>query len=245
MKKDKVFHEFLERVGRGRKFEAWERSQWVGKINAAVEGDIMTIEKVEITINKIKARAKIVTAMIAVLGIIIGAILGPIVEKLINRPIDEVVPVSLQLEQIPQNIFAYAGSDESIGGWSALWLRYEGNGNPVYRLDYSLPTDQNGYAGMAFQFEEGQDLSEYKAVEITIRFYEPDSRIDFFIKDIAQNNAQMQVVAKGTNEAIIEYDFSNFSEVNFSAIKEIGLNVDTSVITGSHRVEIKNIKFVD
>ena len=34
MKKDKVFRDFLERVGRGRKFEEWERSQWVGKINA-------------------------------------------------------------------------------------------------------------------------------------------------------------------------------------------------------------------
>ncbi len=35
--KDKVFREFLERVGRDRKFETWERAQWVGKINAAAE----------------------------------------------------------------------------------------------------------------------------------------------------------------------------------------------------------------
>jgi len=42
MKKDKVFREFLKRVGRGRKFEEWERSHWNSEINSAAEFEAST-----------------------------------------------------------------------------------------------------------------------------------------------------------------------------------------------------------
>ena len=42
MKKDKVFREFLKRVGRGRKFEEWERSQWNDRINSAAKFEAPT-----------------------------------------------------------------------------------------------------------------------------------------------------------------------------------------------------------
>ena len=42
MENDKVFHEFMERVKRGRKFEEWERSHWNGKLNSAREFEAST-----------------------------------------------------------------------------------------------------------------------------------------------------------------------------------------------------------
>ena len=42
MKKDKTFQEFIKRVGRGRKFEKWERDHWTGKLNSAAEFEAST-----------------------------------------------------------------------------------------------------------------------------------------------------------------------------------------------------------
>jgi hypothetical protein len=42
MKKDKIFHEFFKRVGRGRKFEEWERSHWTSELNSAAEFEAPT-----------------------------------------------------------------------------------------------------------------------------------------------------------------------------------------------------------
>ena len=42
MNKDKASRDFLERVKRGRKFEAWERSQWTGDVNSAAEFEAFT-----------------------------------------------------------------------------------------------------------------------------------------------------------------------------------------------------------
>jgi hypothetical protein len=42
MKKDKAFQEFIKRVGRGRKFEEWERSHWTGEVNSSAEYEAPT-----------------------------------------------------------------------------------------------------------------------------------------------------------------------------------------------------------
>jgi len=42
MNKDKVFQEFIKRIKRGRKFEAWERSHWNSKLNSAREFEAPT-----------------------------------------------------------------------------------------------------------------------------------------------------------------------------------------------------------
>jgi hypothetical protein len=42
MDNDKVFHEFMARVKRGRKFEEWERSHWNDRLNAAREFEAST-----------------------------------------------------------------------------------------------------------------------------------------------------------------------------------------------------------
>ena len=42
MDKDKVFQEFMERIKRGRKFEAWERSHWNSELNSAAKSEAPT-----------------------------------------------------------------------------------------------------------------------------------------------------------------------------------------------------------
>ncbi|MBL6960646.1 MAG: hypothetical protein ISR59_06015 [Anaerolineales bacterium] len=205
----------------------------------------MSEENIEITKTKMETKTAIIVAFIGVVGIVIGAILGPLVEKWMNGLGEEKAPVYLPIEEIPQKIFPYAGNDNPNGGWSTLWLIYDEEKSPAYKFEYNLPVDKYGHAGLAFQFDEPQNLDAYSAVEFTIQFSEADGRIDFFIKDNTDKNAQMQVVAKGTGEAVIQYRFSNFPGIEFSAIKEIGLNVDTTVITGNYRLEIKDIHFVE
>jgi len=205
----------------------------------------MSEENIEITKIKMENRTKIIVAFIGIASITLGAIIGPIAEKWVNSLGEEKAPAVLSVEEIPQKIFPYSGNNTPDDGWSTLWLIYDQKQEPTYKFEYNLPGNSYGYAGLAFQFDEAQNLDAYSGVEFTIQFYETDGRIDFFVKDNTNANAQMQVVTKGTGEAVIQYKFSSFPGIEFSAIKEIGLNVDTTVTTGNYHLEIKDIRFVE
>jgi hypothetical protein len=189
-------------------------------------------------------RATILAAVIAVIGIAIGAFLNPLANKLVNKPAPISDPTTLAIEQIPQQIFAYAGNNNPDGGWSAFWLYYEDEGNPVYKLEYALPEDKNGYAGLAFEFNDGANLSAYQAVECTLIFNQPSDVVDLYFKDIAGNFNTVRVANNNTNEMTVRYEFTNYPEVNFNAVNEFGLVVSTDFSTGSHHVRIKDVRFV-
>src|SRR5262245_5449613 len=135
-------------------------------------------------------QATIYAAVIAGLFLAIGAFLNPLAAKIINQPGPTPSPGSLALEQIPQQIFAFAGNNISDGGTSQFWLMYD-HATPIYRLDFSLPSDKNGYAGLAFQFIEAQNLSAYHGIELTIIFGRSNDEIDLYIKDIS--NAESNI----------------------------------------------------
>lgn len=189
-------------------------------------------------------RATIYAAMIAVLGIAVGAFLNPLAEKLINRPTPPPNQTSIALEQFSQQVFAYAGNNNPDGGWSSFWLYYEDEGIPIYKLEYFLPDDRNGYAGLAFEFLKAVDLSAYRAVECTILFNQPEDVIDLYFKDIAGNLNTVRVANNNTNEISVRFEFANFPAVNFNALDEFGMVVSTDFTTGSHHVRIKNVQFV-
>ncbi len=188
-------------------------------------------------------QATILAAVIAVLGIVVGAFLNPFATKLINQPEPTPNPKSLAIEQIPQQVFAYAGNNNPDGGGSTFWLIYDDTNIPSYRLDYSLPADKNGYAGLAFQFTESQNLSIYKAIELTLIFGRANDEIDFYIKDIGKAEGKIHIVATGVGEMTMRYEFSNFTTVNFNAVKEVGLFSETKFSTGNHQVRIKGVRF--
>ncbi len=189
-------------------------------------------------------RATIFAALIAVGGIAIGAFLEPLADKLVNNPAPAPDTKSLAIEKIPQQVFAYAGNNNPDGGWSAFWLYYENEGAPVYKLEYFLPDDMNGYAGLAFEFNEGANLSAYQAVECTLIFRDPGDVADLYFKDIAGHFNTVRVANNNANEIVVRYEFGNYPDVNFNAVNEFGVVVSTDFITGGHHVRIRDIRFV-
>jgi hypothetical protein len=149
---------------------------------------------------------------------------------------------SLAIEQIPQEIFAYADNNTD-GGWGTFWIVYDDENLPLYKLDYFLPNDKDGYAGLAFQFVEGSNLSTYNTVECVVIFSQLSDVVDLYFKDIAGNFNTIRVANNGANEMALRYEFTNFPNINFNAVKEFGIVVSTDFSTGGHQVRIKNVRF--
>lgn len=188
--------------------------------------------------------AVIIAALIGLAGIVIGSFLNPYMENLLDKPTPVPAPASLSIEQIPQQVFAFAGNGSPDGGWSAFWLYYEDEGIPVYKLEYYLPEEGNGYAGLAFEFMEGENLSMYSAVECILLFSQPGEMADLYFKDIAGHFNTIRASNNDSNELALRYEFTNYPEVNFNALYEFGLVVSTDFIRGSHQVRVKDIRFV-
>lgn len=188
-------------------------------------------------------QATVVAAIIAVIGIVIGSFLDPLANKVINKPAPTQNPTYLAVEQIPQDIFAYGGNNNPDGGSGVFVLIGDQENVPNYKLDYSLPGDKYGYAGLAFNFHESMNLSSYSAIELIIVFSQPFDEIDLYMKDIGSNFNTMRVVSSGANEMVLRYEFKNFPSINFNAVKEIGMVASTDFSTGTHQAILKNIRF--
>jgi hypothetical protein len=150
---------------------------------------------------------------------------------------------SLAIEKISLDIFAYGGNGNPDGGYGTFVLVNDREKVPNYRLDYSLPEDGRGYAGLAFNFQEGVNVSAFNAIECVIMFKKPDDQIDLYIKDVATNFNTIRVVNNGANEMVLRYEFKNFPKINFNAVKEIGLVASTEFSTATRQVTIKNVRF--
>lgn len=189
-------------------------------------------------------RATIYASIIAVIGIVIGAFAKPIAEKMIDTTPRTAKQTALAVEQIPLDVFAYAGNNNPDGGNAVFVLINDQEKVPTYKLDYSLPTDRHGYAGLAFTFHEGINLTDYKAIECVLTFSQLNDSIDLYFKDISNNFNTIRVVDNGTSEMTLRYEFNNFPKINFNAVKEVGLVASTDFMTETHQVVIKKIRFV-
>jgi len=185
----------------------------------------------------------ILVAIIGALATIIVTLLTIFKEPILDR-FNSPDLKALAIEEIPQNIFVFAGNNSPDGGWGAFSLVYDDKHILNYRMEYSLPEDKYGYAGMVFQFPEGHNLSAYKAVEFTIALKVPTDAIDLFIKDISNNNNKIHIAGNGQNEMVLSYEFTNFPEINFNAVKEVGVIASTDFSKGDHQVRIKSVRFV-
>lgn len=163
--------------------------------------------------------------------------------RVTEKPVE--LPQALTLEQIPQDVFAYAGNNDPAGGAATFVLIVDDQNLPNYKLDYSLPGDMQGYAGLAFNFHAGMDLSEYHAIDYTIVFDQPVNEIDLYFKDISNNFNTIRVVSNGKGEMVLRHDLSNFPTVNFNAVKEVGVVASTDFSTGTYQVLIKDVRFVE
>ena len=194
--------------------------------------------------EKSKVTIAVIQALAIILSAVIGAVVGPVVIKCIGGDCGT-KPNSLAVEEIiPQNVFVFTGNNNPDGGWGAFSLVYDDKHIPNYRMEYSIPEDKNGYAGMVFQFPKGQNLSAFKAVEFAIMFNMPSDEIDLFIKDISENNNRIHIAGNGARELNLTYEFTNFPDINFNAVMEIGIFANEDFARGSHEVRIKDLRFV-
>lgn len=197
-----------------------------------------------ITVAKITATSAVIVAAISLIG---NLVLG---YWQLTRKDGDVTPTpapetnDLPLEKIPQQVFSYAGNDHPEGGWGALWLFYDAETRPVYKLDYSLPSDKYGYAGLAFQFTEGRNLAEYRAIECAITFGDPKDAINLYVKDISGISKTVRISGVGSKQMNVIQEFANFPGVNFNAVREIGFIAASDFITGVREFRVTGIRFV-
>jgi hypothetical protein len=193
----------------------------------------------------ISSKSGIWIAIIGLVGGLLIAILSPYATKWANRPEPTPNPLSLSIEQLPVVVFVYDGRDENLGGWSSLSISYL-NSMPNYHFSYSIPTYQTGYAGMAFRFSGGQNLSNYKRIEFTFQFddMETEHVIDFYLTDISGQKSHVRMTEIGSSEKKESELLSNFAGINLNAIKEITFNTDNTFVAGDHQVTVSDIRFV-
>jgi hypothetical protein len=190
-------------------------------------------------------QAVIIGSIITVIGVIIGSFLNPFFKNLLERPTPTPNPTSFPIENFPQEVFAYYGNAVGLGGAASINLLYDGiSSYPRYLLDYNVPQGQTGYAGIAFQFADGQNVTKYSAIEFTIQFNEANVPIDFYVKDISNKGSRLHILSAGTDKMKLRYELDNFKEINFNALKEVGLNSDNTFSSGRHIVTIYGISFV-
>jgi len=197
-----------------------------------------------ITVAKITVVGTIIVAIISLIGnLMLGYWQFILKPGEAEKPEHALPSESLAAEQIPLDLFAYGGNDNPDGGYATFVLVNDREAVPNYRLDYSLPADKYGYAGLAFKFHESMDLSTYDAIECAITFSRPAGEIDLYLKDMDDHFNTVRVISSGVGEVALHYDFQNFPDIDFNAVREIGLVASTDFSTGLHQVIIRNIRF--
>ncbi len=207
----------------------------------------MSKEEPEITSSRIIARSTIIVAIIGLIGIVATAILDPLGQKWINQPTPTSTSTFYPIENFPQQDFPYFGDETSTGksGVAALYVLYDGSNQfPRYLLDYNVPQEPSGYAGLSFQFTNGQNVANYNAIEFTIQFSDTNIPIDFYAKDITGQSSSIRILSSSTDKMNIRYALDDFSGIDFNALKEVGFNSDNTFSTGRHTITVSDIRFV-
>ena len=88
------------------------------------------------------------------------------------------------------------------------------------------------------------NLSDYNAVECVIQFNQTPDEIDLYFKDIAGNFDTIRIKSNNTNDMVLSYEFANYPNINFNAVKEFGLVVNTDFSADGHQVRIRDVHFV-
>ena len=146
-------------------------------------------------------------------------------------------------ESMPVHIFAFAGNNNPEGGWSTFDT-YFVDGQPSYAFKYLLPSDgTKGYAGLTFNFEKGEDFSEYKTISFLLTI-PPDEEADLIIKDIAGKELRYRVRGGPQTETRLEIPLDNFRDLNLKAVLEMMFFVDTGFTSGDHTLMVRDLKLL-
>jgi hypothetical protein len=160
------------------------------------------------------------------------------------------------VEEVPFKVFAYGGVNEPQGqGSGTLTLIRNGITGTEYSLEYFLPDEGDGYAGLAFRFLDPQDWTPYESVEVTVSFEDPEASCDFGIRDIADKIGYVRL-GGGNPASDIDLTISgkqqtakiplaaSFETVNRKVVHELIFNADSYFIRGRHILKIISIKLL-
>jgi hypothetical protein len=178
-----------------------------------------------------------------------------------STPIISAVPTierkEFHIESMPLRAFAYSGeSDPAVGkgrGW--LSIVYDKASVPGYRLDYTLPDDGYGYAGLAFKFSESQNLSGYKFVEVTLKLEDKHIRCELALKDLSAKADYVPIgagvslvkgatVAADGDQLVFKISLETGFNIAREAVAEMGVSCDTEFSRGNHSFTISEVKFL-
>jgi hypothetical protein len=149
----------------------------------------------------------------------------------------------LAIEQFPGVVVSYAGSENNMGGTATLTKLIRGSAH-VYILSYELPPDKEGYAGFVFNFDHGEDISQYQKIEFSIEFQTQGEQIDLHLRDIAGIKDSVRVASTGIEPMNLSIELEAFAGVNLNAIKEVIFDVNTTFESGPQEIIISDVRFV-
>jgi hypothetical protein len=169
-----------------------------------------------------------------------------------EKPTINILPVEL----IPSSIFVIEGIEEQGIEGTAQFIANGG----TYTLDYSLPQNNiDAHVGLAFAFEQAQNLSDYGYVQMTIDFGWPETSCKFYLKDVyntSQTASQVSLghLLSGVEIAVFnlggqKFTFTiplkeNFSDADFSVISEVGFSLETPYAHGDKEITFSEIRFI-
>jgi hypothetical protein len=158
-------------------------------------------------------------------------------------------------EQVAAKVSLYQGVDDpSIGegtGWFEVSSKLgEGTFDTSYTLAYDIPPGSKGYTGIVIWFTNPQDFTEYKYVELKIKFRDPNGRCRFILKDSFKIYDDVvlgdgKVITATTDEQPVILEISKyFSNIALNSVKEIDLDANGYFFDGSNSFTVSHIRLV-
>lgn len=166
-------------------------------------------------------------------------------------------PSSVDIENIPLEVFAYSGAADPTIGWGNAFLnvRQAGDGQLAYKVDYSLSEQGDAWAGLAFNFSDPQNLVRFSLLEISLVYGSQTVRLDLIVKDIDGKESRLAlgpgtsyptgVTAEGSGlSQTVHVPLSYFEDIDLEFIREITLHTDTNLGRGAFSVIVESLELL-
>ncbi len=160
------------------------------------------------------------------------------------------------IEEMPLSIYIYQGRD-TVGDYGSAWINYlvREDGETVTEFKYSLPEQEQGYAGLIYRFSEPQDITEYKYIEIKASFND-GAVCDFWLIDDYENKKEVHIgdgitpdgdISISVNDRVQTITIplkTNFEPVVLRDVIQVEFAVGTYLSRGQNRFVIESIRFI-
>ncbi len=158
-------------------------------------------------------------------------------------------------EQVAARASLYQGVDDpSIGegkGWFEVSSKLDdGTFDSSYTLTYDIPSGSKGHAGIFIWFNNPQDFTRYKYIELKIKFRDQNGRCRFILKDSFKVYGDVvlgdgKVITATTDEQTVTLEISKyFSNIALNSVREIDLDANGYFFDGANSFTVSHIRLV-